>query len=305
MIALSAQLSTYPDLREGLRRIAATRFDTTAAVLNAEVDAGLLQLLMVHCTGKALDIAIRYDSLTHPSGVSSAVLAVRAMSAHTEPATQAHMGVSFMRIVSGPMVGTNTSPDLVVMDMQTQFQRFAARFGVSVPEWMMAIAILKRFDPAVYGNVLEETGSTATRSGLDIPLLVGKLQARYMATKGRPTTVAMVSVEAHGVQLAMQQRTQRMAERSRTDAEKPTLPGGGARGDDRLNNQVCVKCGARFKAWKVFKCCKICSQEYRRTEVSANLATVTVDDRDESFYPYSPSCELSGFAVTTDVSPDG
>jgi hypothetical protein len=305
LIAVSAQLAVYPDLREGWWLIAKTRFDATPVVLDAEVDGGLHQLLLVHCAGKAQDIAIRYDSLVHHSGVSSAVLAIRAMSSHTEPATHAHLLASFTRLVSGPFIGAGVSPDLAVMEMQTALQRFAARFGVLVPEWMTAIAVLKRFDHAVYGTVLEEMGSVATRSGLDISLLVDKLQARFMATKGRSTTVAMVSVEAHAVQLAAQQRVQRMAERSHTDAMKPTLPGGGARGDDKLNNQVCVKCGAKFKAYKVLKYCKSCSQEYRRTEVSANLATVTVDDRDESFYPYSQSLELSGFAVTVDVHPGG
>jgi hypothetical protein len=310
LIATSAQLAVYQDLSQGLRRIAETRFDATPVVLEAEVDAGLHQLLLVHCAGRAQDIVVRYDSMVHPSGVSSAVLAIRAMSSHTEPATHAHLTASFMRVVSGAPIGAGVSPDLAVLEIQTALQRLTARFGVEVPGWLTAVVVLKRLDHAVCGTVLEEMGSVATRSGLDISLLLDKLQARFMATKGRSTTVAAVSVEAHAVQLAAQQRVQRMAERSHTDAMKPTLPGGGG-------DKACVKCGVSFRPVDPrYTWCTTCNQSTfhnkntfhnkRRAakEVSANLATVTVDDR-ESFYPYSPSLELSGFAVTVDGLPGG
>ena len=67
LIATSAQLAVYQDLSQGLRRIAETRFDATPVVLEAEVDAGLHQLLLVHCAGRAQDIVVRYDSMVHAS----------------------------------------------------------------------------------------------------------------------------------------------------------------------------------------------------------------------------------------------
>jgi len=133
-MAMSAQLSVYPALLAGWKRIAKTRFDATAVVLDPEVDDGLLQVLMVHCTGKAMAIAVRYESMSNPSGFSSAVQAVRAMSTHTEPATFAHMADSFTRLLGGAVSGANTNPELVVLDLQSRCQRFGTRFGVSVPE---------------------------------------------------------------------------------------------------------------------------------------------------------------------------